>query len=76
MQTLQMIIAGEEFVAKVLVDVGYGHGDVLLDEAVRLLLVDLVYLKQMEFFAKAFFAHVAQEGAEITCAIFSFLVLP
>jgi hypothetical protein len=75
MQTLQMIIGGEEFVAKALVDVGCGHGDVSLDEAVQLLSADLVCLKQMEFFAKAFFACVAQEGADITCAIFSFLVL-
>jgi hypothetical protein len=74
-QTLQMIIAGEEFVAKALVDVGRGHGDVSLDEAVRLLSADLVRLKWMEFFAKAFFARVAHEGAEITCAISSFLVL-
>jgi hypothetical protein len=34
MQTLQVIIGGEEFVAKVLVDVRCGHGDMLLDEAV------------------------------------------
>jgi len=70
MQALQMIIAGKEFVAKVLVDVGRGHGDVSSDEAVQLLSADLVHLKQMESFAKAFFACMAQEGAEITCVIF------
>ena len=72
MWTLQMIIGGEEFVAKALVDVGRGHGDVSLDEAVQFLSADLVHLKRMEFFAKAFFAHIAQEGAETTCAIFPF----
>jgi hypothetical protein len=70
-----MIIAGEEFVAKALVDVGRGHGDVSLDESVRFLSADLVRLKRMEYFAKAFFARVAQEGAETTCIIFLFQIL-
>jgi hypothetical protein len=67
-----MIIAGEEFIAKELVDVGRGHGDVTLDEAVQFLSADLVRLKRMDFFAKDFFARVAQEGAETTCAMFPF----
>jgi len=48
------------------VDVGRGHGDVTLDEAVQFLSADLVRLKRMDFFAKDFFARVAQEGAETT----------
>jgi hypothetical protein len=54
-----MIIDGKEFVAKALVDVRCGCGDVSLEEAVRFLSVDLMCLKRMEFFAKAFFARVA-----------------
>lgn len=65
-----MIIAGEEFVAKALVDVGRGHGDVSLDEAVQFLSADLVRLKRMEYFSKAFVSRVAQEGAETTCVFF------
>ena len=52
-----------------LVDIGHGHGNVSLQGATRLLSADLVRLKRMEFFAKAFFARVAQEGAEITCML-------
>jgi len=66
-----MIIDNEEFVAKALVDVGHGRGDVTLQEQVRLLSADLVHLKRMDFFAKSFFAHVAQEDAKITCVPFS-----
>jgi hypothetical protein len=66
-----MIIDNEEFIPKALVDVGCGHGDATLQEQVRLLSADLVRLKQMDFFVKSFFAHVAQEDAEITCVPFS-----
>jgi hypothetical protein len=67
---LQMIIEGEQFVAKKLVDTRNGRGRVSLPEAVRLLLADLVRLKRMEYFANAFFARGERERAELTCAIF------
>jgi hypothetical protein len=67
---LQMIIEGERFVAKKLVDTGNGRGHVPLPETVRLLSADLVRLKRMEYFTKAFFARGEQERAELTCAIF------
>jgi hypothetical protein len=51
-----MIIGGEQFVAKKLVDVVNGHGNAPLLEAVWLLSADLVQLKWMDYFAKAFFA--------------------
>ena len=62
-----MIIKGEQFVAKKLVDTGNGQGHVPLPEAVLLLSVDLVQLRQMEYFAKVFFTWGEQEGAELTC---------
>ena len=68
-----MIIEGKQFVAKKLVDVENGHGNVPLPEAVWLLSADLVQLKQMDYFAKAFFACSEQEGAESTCTISLFL---
>ena len=64
-----MIIEGEQFVAKKPVDTGNGHGCVPLPEAVRLLSADLVQLKRMEYFAKAFFTRGEREGAELTCMI-------
>ena len=66
----QMIINGEQFVAKKLVDTGNGRGHVPLPEAVRFLSADLVRLKRMEYFAKAFFTRGVQEGAELTCTVF------
>ena len=69
----QMIIEGERFVAKKLVDIGKGRGSVPLPEAVRLLSADLVRLKRMEYFAKGFFARGEQEGAELTCTFFLFV---
>ena len=51
----QMIIEGERFVAKKLVDIGKGRRSVPLPEAVRHLSADLVRLKGMEYFAKGFF---------------------
>ena len=68
-----MIIEGEWFVAKKVVDIGNGHGNVPLPEAVWLLSADLVWLKWMDYFAKAFFAHSEQEGAELTCMISLFI---
>jgi len=68
-----MIVDGEKSVAKALVDIGPSCGDVLLQEALRHLSVDLVHLKQMEFFAKAFFVCVAQECAKIMCVVFSYI---
>ena len=69
-----MIIKGKQFVAKKLVDTRNGRGCVSLPEAVRLLSADLVRLKRMEYFAKAFFARGEQEGADLTCAIFSLFI--
>jgi hypothetical protein len=65
-----MIIGGEEFVAKKLVDTGNGRGHVPLPEAVWLLSVNLVRLKRMVYFAKAFFICGEQEGAKLTCMFF------
>jgi len=45
-----MLIKGEQFVAKKLINTGNGHGPVPLPEAFWLLSVDLVWLKQMEYF--------------------------
>lgn len=65
-----MIIEGEQFVAKKLVDTGKGRGHVPLPDAVRFLSADLIRLKRMDFFAKAFFTRGEQDGAELTCMIF------
>ena len=62
-----MLIKGEQFVAKKLVDMGNGRGPVPLPEAVRLLSADLVRMKWMEYFAKAFFARGEWEGTELSC---------
>ena len=64
-----MIIKGEQFVTKKLMDTRNGHGHVPLPEAVWLLSMDLVWLRQMEYFAQAFFTWGEQEGAELTCEI-------
>jgi hypothetical protein len=69
-----MIIEGKQFVAKKLVDVGNGCGNVSSLEAVWLLSADLVQLKWMDYFAKAFFACGEQEGAKLTCTIFLFML--
>ncbi|KAN0109248.1 Protein kinase-like domain containing protein [Russula decolorans] len=61
-----IIIAGEQFVAKKLIDTGNGRGHVPLPEAVRFLSADLVRLKRMEYFSKAFFTRGEREGAELT----------
>lgn len=61
-----MIIEGDQFVAKKLIDTGNGRGHVSLPEAVRFLSADLVRLKRMEYFAKAFFTRGEREGAELT----------
>jgi hypothetical protein len=66
----QMIIKGEQYVAKKLIDTGNGRGRVPLSEAVRFLSADLVRLKRMEYFTKAFFMRGEQEGAELTCTFF------
>lgn len=65
-----MIIKGEQFVAKKLIDTGNGRGHVPLPEAVQFLSADLVRLKRMEYFAKEFFTRGEQEGAELTCIVF------
>jgi len=65
-----MIIKGEQFVAKKLIDTGNGRGHVPLPEAVQFLSADLIRLKRMEYFAKAFFTRGEREGAELTCTIF------
>src|ERR1700679_2573761 len=70
-----MIIKGEQFVAKKLVDTGNGRGHIPLPEAVRFLSADLVRLKRMEYFAKAFFTRGEQEGAELTCMVFLVILL-
>ncbi|KAN0111405.1 hypothetical protein V8E52_008561 [Russula decolorans] len=54
------------FVAKKLIDTGNGRGHVPLPEAVRFLSADLVRLKRMEYFSKAFFTRGEREGAELT----------
>jgi hypothetical protein len=53
-----------------LIDTGNGRGHVPLPEAVRFLSADLVRLKRMEYFSKAFFTRGEREGAELTCMIF------
>ena len=60
-----MIIEGDQFVAKKLVNTGNGRGHVSLPEAVQFLSADLIRLKRMEYFAKAFFTWGGQEGAEL-----------
>ena len=60
-----MIIEGDQFVAKKLIDTGNGHGHVSLPEAVQFLSADLVRLKRMEYFAKAFFTWGEWEGAKL-----------
>jgi hypothetical protein len=69
-----MIIEGKRFVAKKVVDIGNGCGNVPLPEAVWLLSADLVWLKQMDYFAKAFFVCGEREGAELTCTISLFML--
>ena len=73
-EKLQMIIKGEQFVAKKLVDTRNDCGCVPLPEAVWVLSADLVWLKWMEYFVKAFCAQGEQEGAELTCVIFSIFI--
>jgi|SRR5882724_1805418 len=68
-EIFQMIIKGEQIFAKKLMDTVNGHGCVPLLEAVWLLSMDLVWLRQMEYFVKAFFAWGEQEGTELTCDI-------
>jgi hypothetical protein len=64
-----MIIGGQEYVAKKLVDAGMGFGEVSVDEASRLLTSDLIRLKRMAYFAQAFSTHAGREGAEIKCTL-------
>ena len=64
-----MIIKGEQFVVKKLVDMGNGCRSVALPEPVHLLSTDLVWLMWMDYVAKAFFAWGEQERAELTCSV-------
>ena len=49
-----------------MVDAGQGRGDLSLDEECRLLAADLIRLKRMESFAKAFFTRARSTLAETT----------
>jgi hypothetical protein len=62
-----LIIGDEEYVAKKIVDAGHGRGNVSVDEECCLLEAELIRLKRMDTFAKAFFVMVTQRSAEITC---------
>jgi len=62
----QMVIGGQEYVAKKLVDAGRGQGNLTLDEEAQSLSADLIRLKRMEYFAKAFVTHAMEGSAEIT----------
>jgi hypothetical protein len=48
------------------VDAGHGRGNLTLGDQLRLLLADLIRLKQMEFFAKAFITRARDDAAETT----------
>ena len=65
----ELIINGEQFVAKKLVDTRKGCGNLSLPEEVRFLSANLVQLKRMDHFLKAFLLRAERESAEITCAI-------
>lgn len=60
-----MIIGGKEYVAKKLVDVGAGRGNVSIDDAVKLLSSDLVRLTRMQHFREAFAARVIETSTEV-----------
>lgn len=56
-----------DYVAKKLVNIGDDTSDIIdLDVAVRLLTADLIRLKRMSYFAKAFSARVDRVGADTT----------
>ena len=62
----KMIIDDKEYVAKELVDIGTGRGDLTLEEAAIFLTADLIRLKRMAYFARAFFIRASRAGAETT----------
>ena len=59
-----MIIDDREYIAKELMDVGNGRGELALEEALTYLSADLVRLKRMAYFARSFFSRAAHECAE------------
>ena len=64
----QLNIHGKEYVAKKLVDIGEGPGEVPIHRAAALLIADLIRLKRMEHFGNQFKSLAIQQGIQITSA--------
>ncbi|KAG1879843.1 hypothetical protein F4604DRAFT_1954189 [Suillus subluteus] len=59
-----LVIENKEYVAKKLVDISHGHGQLTIKDACKFLTTDLICLKQMSYFETKFAQHVIQEGVD------------
>jgi hypothetical protein len=59
-----LVIENKEYVAKKLVDISHGRGQLTIQDACKFLTADLIRLKRMSYFETKFAQHVIQEGVD------------